>query len=83
MRQPDYSLHQAYLIGGLVQDVAHLKESHAAMRKDLDLVLAWGRRLVILGLLYGAAIGSHLSRDQASDLLAQTLSKAAHALLKM
>ncbi len=82
MRQPDYSLHQAYLMRGLQQDVAHLKESHAAMRKDLDFILSWGRRGLILGALWTAAIATHLEREPISDGLAQTIAKLMLALLK-
>lgn len=78
----------AYMLGGLDHRVETLEQDRDSMRGDiktirtqLDQIRAWGMRLGILVALWAAALGSHLTREQSSELLA-ALIKALLASLK-
>lgn len=72
-----------YLMGGLEQRlltseqrVQSLEEGQRAMRKDLDSLRAWATRLGLLAAVWALALASHLSGEQAADLLAALLKTA-------
>lgn len=72
--------HMSYLLGGHEQRLRRLEAGQAGMRKDLDQIRAqisaWALRVAILAVLWTAAIGSHLTREQAGELLAGLLKAA-------
>ena len=74
---------QGYILGGLTHRVETLEEAQGKMRKDLEQLRVWCTRIAILATLWSAAIGTHLSRDQASDVLAALLKSLLGAALKM